>query len=112
VDPPTLLDDLLEDSARVYHHHCAVIQSVFHARWLERLGDEIGAGQLRFPDANPRLVEAEARKRLQGYRQALRQKAREMLRGQQDERLERDRAIRAYVAAREAAPVTSPAIAA
>ncbi len=29
-EPATLLEDLLEDSARVFHRHCAIIQRVFH----------------------------------------------------------------------------------
>ena len=106
VDPPTLLDDLLEDSARVYHRHCAIIQAVFHAQWLQTLGDEVGKDQLRSPDAPPARVEAAARARLRGYRRALGEKAREMIREQHDRRLDRDRAIRAYVASLQTAPAS------
>ena len=38
VDPLPLLEDLLEDSARIYHRHCALVQRIFHARWLALLG--------------------------------------------------------------------------
>jgi small-conductance mechanosensitive channel len=112
VDPPTLLDDLLEDSARVYHRHVAIIQAIFHDQWLAALAQAVGEGQLRAPDAPPAQVEAAARERLRGYRRALAEKAREMMREQQDQRHARDRAIRAYVAAREGAPAVPASLAA
>ena len=43
---PVLLHDLLEDSAGVFHHHCAIIQRVFHEHWLKTLGEQIGWEQL------------------------------------------------------------------
>jgi hypothetical protein len=103
VEPATLLDDLLEDSGRVYHRHCAIIQRIFHEQWLETLDDEVGKEQLESPDAAPALVESRARQRLEEYRLALREKAVEMIREQQDQRAERDRAICAYVASLPAA---------
>jgi hypothetical protein len=104
VEPPTLLDDLLEDSARVYHRSCAVIQSVFHDQWLQTLGKEVGRQQLASPDAAAAEVEARARKRLAEYRLALRARAADMIREQRELRGERDRAIRAFVASRSGVP--------
>jgi hypothetical protein len=94
VEVSTLLDDLLEDSDRIYHRHCALIQRAFHAQWLKTLGEETAWEQTRTPD--PDLAEAAARRRLQGCRQALREAAAEMIREQRQQQDARDRAIRAY----------------
>ena len=106
---PTLLDDLLEDSARVYHHHCAIIQSIFHKEWLKRLEDEIGKEQIESPDDKPALIESRVRQRLQPSRHALHKAAREMIREQRDKWTARDAAILAYVASRHARPATCAA---
>jgi hypothetical protein len=100
VDPPTLLDDLLEDSARVFHHHCVIIQRVFHDRWLELLGECIGKEQIDNPDAKPAVVEAQARRHLQPTRKLLREKQDMLIQQERDKRVQRDAAIHAYVAAR------------
>jgi hypothetical protein len=101
VDPPTLLDDLLEDSARVFHHHCVIIQRVFHERWLELLGDCVGKEQIDNPDAKPSLVEAQARRHLQPTHKILREKQGLLIQQERDKRAQRDEAIHAYVAARQ-----------
>ena len=98
VDPPTLLDDLLEDSARVFHHHCVIIQRVFHERWLELVGERIGQEQIKDPDANPSVVEANARRFLQPTRKILREKQAMLIEQERDKRAQRDAAIRAYIA--------------
>jgi hypothetical protein len=98
VEPPTLLDDLLEDSGRRYHHDCAVIQRVFHERWLKALWEKVGQEQIERPDDAPALVEARARESLRPLRAALREAQREMMREEGQARAARDEAIRAYVA--------------
>ena len=98
VDPPTLLDDLLEDSARVFHHHCVIIQRVFHERWLELVGELVGKEQIDDPDANPSLVETRARDRLHATRQTLREKQATLIQQERDKRSLRDAAIHAFVA--------------
>jgi len=98
VEPPTLLDDLLEDSDRVFHHHCAIIQRVFHNRWLELLSEMVGKEQIENPDDNPSLVEARARDRLHAVRMALREKKEALIQEERDKRSQRDAAISAYVA--------------
>src|SRR5438445_12030392 len=79
VEPPTLLDDLLEDSGRHYHRCCAIIQQVFHDQWLKTLADEIGKEQIRCPQAAVALVQSRVRERLRACRLALRNKAAEMI---------------------------------
>jgi hypothetical protein len=108
-EPPTLLDDLLEDSARRYHRHCAVIQRAFHERWLEALGEEVGRRQIERPDAAAALVEAWAREKLRPARAALRDAQREMIREEAEARAVRDAAIRAYVASQPAGRAVSAA---
>ncbi len=103
VDPPTLLDDLLEDSARVFHHHCVIIQRVFHERWLELVGEEVGKAQIKDPDANPSLIEANARRYLQPTRKLLREKQTMLIEQEGAKRAQRDAAIHAYIGARQAA---------
>jgi len=103
VEPPTLLDDLLEDSARIFHRHSGIIQRVFHDQWLQALGQEVARLQIADANANPARVEARARERLRGYRAALRQKRDELTRAEQERWDNRDRAARAYVAAMEPA---------
>jgi len=95
---PTLLDDLLEDSARIYHRHCAVIQTVFHKQWLKTVGDYVGREQIEFPNEPAALVEARVRDRLSQYRQELRQAQAGLISQERQKRAERDRAIRCYVA--------------
>jgi hypothetical protein len=97
-EPPTLLDDLLEDSSRVYHGRCAVIQRAFHERWLETLGAAIGQEQIEHADDAPAAVEARARLRLRPVWVALRDGKRELILRQEAERAARDEAISAYVA--------------
>jgi hypothetical protein len=87
-EPPSLLDDLLEDSARRYHRHCAIIQRVFHERWLVALQEVAGD-----------RVEARARERLRFVRAALREAEREMIREEAEARDARDAATRTYAAA-------------
>jgi hypothetical protein len=100
VDPPTLLDDLLEASLRLCHNRCAVIQRVFHEHWQEVLGRRVGEEQIKTPDERPTAVEARAREALRLCRQVMRQKEREMIRDEEGRRTARDQAIRAYVASR------------
>ena len=109
VEPPTLLDDLLEDSGRLYHRCCAIIQQVFHEQWLKTLADEVGKEQIRYPQTAAALVESRARQRLRNCRLALRQKAAEMILEQQSRRAERDRAISTFVATLHAAAPTCAA---
>src|SRR5438552_16708134 len=85
-EPPTLLDDLLEDSARVFHHHCVIIQRVFHKRWLELVGEMVARVQIDNPNAKPSLVEARARDRLQAARLALREKQGGLIQEERDTR--------------------------
>ena len=101
-EAPCLLQDLLEDSARVYHHSCAVIQSAFHDKWLKKLEEAIAKERIRFPDDYPARLEARVRARMQGCRQSLRKAARALIREQQEQQAKRDRAIRDYVASRAA----------
>ena len=97
-EPPSLLDDLLEDSARVFHHHCVIIQRVFHERWLELVGELVAKEQIEDPDAKPSLVEARARDRLVATRKVLREKQQMLIQQERDKRCQRDAAIQAYVA--------------
>lgn len=99
-EPPSLLDDLLEDSARVFHHHCVIIQRVFHERWLELVGERVGREQIDHPEANPALIEAQARRHLEPTRRLLREKQEMLIQTERGKRAERDAAIRAYVAGR------------
>jgi hypothetical protein len=107
VEPPTLLDDLLEDSARRFHFHCAVVQRVFHERWLRALAEAVGRLQIERPDDPVALVEARARQGLTPLRAALRKAQREMLGEEALARAARDEAIRAYVAARAGRQATA-----
>src|SRR3979411_791051 len=90
VEPPTLLDDLLEDSARVFHHHCVIIQRVFHERWLTLVGEMVGKEQIDNPDANPAKVGAHVRGRLRECRVALHAKRETMVQEERDKRTQRD----------------------
>jgi hypothetical protein len=105
-EPATLLEDLLEDSARIFHRHCAIIQCAFHDRWLQLVGEMVGAAQIENPDANPSLVEECARNRLRDCRLALREKQGIMIQEERDRRSERDSAINAYVASGQTARKT------
>jgi hypothetical protein len=107
--PVRTLDDLLEDSARVFHHHCVIIQRVFHDRWLELVGEMVAKEQIKDPDANPSLVEARARDRLRASRLALREKQGTLIQQERDRRSQRDAAICAYVASRPSAGETPAA---
>ena len=109
VEPPTLLDDLLEDSGRLYHRCCAIIQQVFHDQWRKTLADEVGKEQLRYPQAAAAVVESRVRQRLRNCRLALRQKAAEMIHEQHVKLADRDRAIGAFVATVQAASSTCAA---
>ena len=104
VEPPTLLDDLLEDSDRVFHHHCTIIQRVFHDRWLELVGEMVAREQIENPDANPCSVEARARDRLRPSRRSLREKQDMLIRKERTRRCQRDEAIRSYVASLQQTP--------
>jgi hypothetical protein len=108
-EPATLLEDLLEDSARIFHRHCAIIQRVFHERWLQLVGEMVGVAQIENPDANPFLVEAFAQHRLRDCRLALREKQGTMIQGERDRRSDRDAAINAYVASGQTARKTHAA---
>jgi hypothetical protein len=101
VDPPTLLDDLLEASLRLCHNRCAIVQRVFHEHWLEVLGRRIGIEQIKTPDERPTAVEARAREALKLCRQVMRDKERQMIRDEECRRATRDAAIRTYVAGRQ-----------
>jgi hypothetical protein len=85
----SLLEDLLEASASLYHRHVATIQRVFVEQYLQTLRDRIAQ--------NPRF----RAERLEAYRQALREKQEEMILEQSELRRERDAKIHAYVAALE-----------
>jgi hypothetical protein len=105
-EPPTLLDDLLEDSARVFHHQCVIIQRVFHQRWLQLVSETVGKEQIENPNDNPALVEARARERLRPVRLDLREKQGTLIQEQRDQHGQRDAAIRAYIASLQTAGVT------
>lgn len=100
VEAPTLLADLLEDSGRIYHRNCAIIQRAFHKEWLKTLGEHIAQEQIDHPDDKPARVEARVRQRLQRYKRALAAGQLEMIREQERKRRLRDEAIRAYVESR------------
>jgi hypothetical protein len=97
VQPPTLLDDLLEDSARIYHRHCAVIQSAFHEQWVGTIDQELAAERERCPGASEGWIESQVRGRLEDYRVALRRRGDELIAEERGRRDERDAAIRNYV---------------
>ena len=97
----TLLpDDLLEDSARIYHRNVATIQRVFAQQWFWTLADRIGAEQIEYPNENPGRVEARAVMGLAGYRRALRAKEGELIAAERDKRAARDAAIWAFAGVR------------
>lgn len=98
-EAPALLNDLLEDSERIYHRHCAIIQRVFHEQWLDLLGEEVGKEQIEDLDGNPAQIEARVRVHLLGHRLALWQKKQELILEQQDLRAARERALHAYIEA-------------
>lgn len=102
VKRPALLDDLLEVSERIYHRHCAAIQTVFHRQWLETLGEHVGCEQIEFPDDPPAAVEARVRERLAQFRRDLRQAQADLIATEREKRAERERGIRSYVASLEA----------
>jgi hypothetical protein len=96
-EPPTLLDDLLEDSESLFQKCCAIVQRVFHEQWLTTLGEKIGEEQAAHPDEPPAVVEGRALDNLRVCRLALLEKQREMIRMHEESRAARDEAIRAYV---------------
>ena len=96
-EPPTLLDDLLEDSASLFQKCCAIVQRVFHEQWLLTLGEKIDEERLARPDEPPATTEGRARESLRVCRIALQEKQREMIRMHEEARAARDEAIRAYV---------------
>ncbi len=100
VDPPTLLDDLLESSLRLFHNRCAIIQRVFHEHWLAALGERLDEERAARPDASPEDLEAGARAYLAPCRAAFRARQGVMLRDEEGTRRRRDRAIHAFVASR------------
>ncbi len=104
IQPPSLLDDLLEDSARIYHRHCAVIQSAFHEQWLTMLDQELATERERCPGASDGWIESQVRGRLEEYRVALRRRADELIAEERGHRDHRDSAIRAYVSAQHDTP--------
>jgi hypothetical protein len=75
---------------------------VFHAQWLRTLGEHVGHVQIEFPDEPPALVEAGVRSQLSDYRQELRRVQADLIAEQREQRVARDRAIRAYVASLQA----------
>ena len=93
-----LLNDLLEDSERLYHRNVTTIQKVYHAHWLKIVGEYVGRVQIEFPDEPPALVEAEVRSRLAPYRQDLRRVQSVLIAKEWELRAQRDRAIHCYVA--------------
>lgn len=98
VEPPTLLDDLLEDSDRFYHRCVALIQRVIHKEWTKTFQEHLARERLARPDESPGAAEARVLDRLRGYRARLRRERDELIREQQHSRDERDRAIRSHVA--------------
>ena len=96
-EPPTLLDDLLEDSESLFQKCCAIVQRVFHERWLVTLAERIGEEQIEHPDDPVAQVESRAREGLRECRAALQEKQREMIRMHEEARAARDTAILAYV---------------
>ena len=96
-DPPTLLDDLLEDSESLFQKCCAIVQRVFHEQWLVTLAERIGEEQIEHPDDPVAQVESRAREGLRECRAALQEKQRELIRMHEESRAARDTAIRAYV---------------
>jgi hypothetical protein len=96
-EPPTLLDDLLEDSESLFQKCCAIVQRVFHEQWLTTLGEKIGEEQIAHPDDPPAVVEGRARESLRVCRLALHEKQQEMIRMHEEARAARAGAIRAYV---------------
>ncbi|MGL4552031.1 MAG: hypothetical protein ACRC33_12700 [Gemmataceae bacterium] len=101
VDPPTLIEGLLEASLRLFHNRSAVIQRVFHEHCMEVLGRAVGEEQIERPDDRPAAVEARARGSLRECRRVMGQRQREMIRDEHERRAARDAAIRAYVAGRQ-----------
>ena len=93
-----LLNDLLEDSERLYHRNVTTIQKVFHAQWLKTVGEYVGRVQMEFPEEPPALVEAAVRSRLSAYRQELRRVQAVLIAQEREQRDGRERGIRAYVA--------------
>ena len=96
-DPPTLLDDLLEDSESLFQKCCAIVQRVFHEQWLVTLAERIGEEQIEHPDDPAAQVEGRARDSLRECRAALHEKQREMIHMHGEARDARNAAIRAYV---------------
>jgi hypothetical protein len=101
-EPPTLLDDLLEDSESLFQKCCAIVQRVFHEQWLTTLAERIGEEQIEHPDEPAAQVEARARQGLRQCRSALQEKQRELIRMHEEARAARDEAIRAYVGSLDA----------
>jgi hypothetical protein len=89
--PGSLLADLLEDSAALYHRNVAIIQRVFAEQYFQALSER---------QANGPSVGAED---VGTYRQALKAKQDELVRAQCALRLDRDANIRAFVASRTTA---------
>ncbi len=98
----SLLDDLLEASERLYHRQVATIQRVFHEQWLATLRDQAGREPAVFADETPAQIEARVRERLCLYRQELRRRQAGLIAEEREKRAGRDRAIRAFVASRNA----------
>ena len=88
--PGSLLTDLLEDSAGLYHRDVAIIQRVFAEQYFQTLAAR-RAGNRWFAEEN-----------LHGYRQALKSKQDELVLAQRCLRQQRDANIHAFVTARAA----------
>ncbi|MFO0843559.1 MAG: hypothetical protein U0797_14340 [Gemmataceae bacterium] len=108
-EPPTLLEDLLEDSARLYHNRCAVTHRVFHVEWLKQLAEAVAREQAKRPGDQTAEVERRARRRLAYVRQALREGRKVLLGELERERSARDQAIRAFVSTHPQRPACAAA---
>lgn len=96
-EPPTLLEDLLEDSARLYHNRCAIAHRVFHAEWLKRLAEAITRERSRHPNDPHEEAQRQARRHLKYVHRALNEGRKELLAELERERVSRDQAIRTFV---------------
>jgi hypothetical protein len=95
---PTLLDDLLADSERLYHRHVTIIQKAFHEQWLQTVRDQAGREPSVFAGESPAQIEARVRDRLSIYRQELRRRQAGLIAEEREQRAGREQGIRAYVA--------------
>jgi hypothetical protein len=93
-----LLNDLLEDSERLYHRRVATIQKAVHEQWLHTVRDQASREPSVFPGETPAKIEARVCERLTMYRQELRRRQAGLIAEEREQRASRERGIRAYVA--------------